>query len=109
MSETRGILAVFGVNLVGRSGFLGVTCGVDSLDAEGANFMSVPYCESVITRSLFMPDDLSYRSIGSIVQADLENAKFVRFYCCRIGIEYGSFSFGARSEAGIGNTSELDC
>ncbi len=54
-----------------------------------------------------MSDDLSYRSIGSIVQADLENAGFVRFYCCRIGIEYGSFSFGARSEAGIGNTSEL--
>ncbi len=22
----------------------GVTCGVDSLDAEGANFSTVPYC-----------------------------------------------------------------
>ncbi len=50
----------------------GVTCGVDSLDAEGANFTATPYCETVFVRSLFMADDLAYRSVGSIDQADLE-------------------------------------
>ena len=50
----------------------GVTCGVDSLDAEGSNFTATPYCETVFVRSLFMADDLAYRSVGSIDQADLE-------------------------------------
>ena len=43
-----------------------LTCGVYSLDAEGANFTATPYCETVITRSLFMAEDLAYRSVGSV-------------------------------------------
>ena len=54
------------------SGASGVTCGVDSLDAEGANFTATPDCETVVERSLFMADDLAYRSVGSVDQADLE-------------------------------------
>ncbi len=38
----------------------GVTCGVDSIDADGANFKSVPYCETVVVNSLFMSDDLVF-------------------------------------------------
>ena len=40
------------------------TCGVDSLDAEGANFTAMPYCELVVTESCYIPRDLSYRSVG---------------------------------------------
>ena len=29
----------------------GVTCGVDSLDADGANFTATPYCETVVVHS----------------------------------------------------------
>ena len=50
----------------------GVTCGVDLLDAEGADFTATPYCETVTAHSLFMADDLSYRSVGSVTQADIE-------------------------------------
>ena len=50
----------------------GVTCGVDWLDTEGANFAATPYGETVITRSRFMADDLTYCSVGSVDQADLE-------------------------------------
>ncbi|MCX6699004.1 MAG: hypothetical protein NTV68_03610, partial [Methanomicrobiales archaeon] len=46
--------------------------GVDSLDAEGANVTATPYCETVVVNTLFMAEDLSYRSVGSIDQADLE-------------------------------------
>ena len=69
--------------------------------------MSVPYCETVITRSLFMSDDLSYRSIGSIAQADLKMPDSFVFTAIGSGSGTGSFSFGARSLAGIGNTTEL--
>ena len=85
----------------------GVTCGVDSLDAEGANFTSTPYCEAVVTESRFIPGDLSYRSIGSISQADLEMPDSFAFTAIGSGSGTGSFSFGARSLAGIGNTTEL--
>ena len=34
----------------------GVTRWVESLSAEGANLTATPYCETVITRSLFMAD-----------------------------------------------------
>jgi hypothetical protein len=50
----------------------GVSCGAESLDAEGAKFTATPYCETVITKSLFMAEDLEYRSVGSIAQVDLE-------------------------------------
>ena len=85
----------------------GVTCGVDSLDAEGANFTATPYCETVVLHSLFMADDLVYRSVGSIDQADLEMPDSFSFTAIGTGSGTGSFSFGARSLAGIGTTTEL--
>ena len=85
----------------------GVTCGVDSLDVEGANFTATPYCETVITRSLFMADDLSYRSVGSVDQADLEMPDSFGFTALGSGSGFGSLSFGSRSLAGIGTTAEL--
>jgi len=85
----------------------GVTCGVDSLDAEGSNFTATPYCETVITRSLFMADDLSYRSVGSVDQADLEMPDSFGFTALGSGSGFGSLSFGSRSLAGIGTTAEL--
>ena len=85
----------------------GVTCGVDSIDADGANFKSVPYCETVVVNSLFMSDDLVYRSVGSISQADVEMPDSFAFTGIGSGSGTGSFSFGSRSLAGIGNNSEL--
>ena len=85
----------------------GVTCGVDSLDAEGANFTATPYWETVITRSLFMADDLAYRSVGSIDQADLEMPDAFAFTAIGSGSGFGSLSFGSSSLAGIGTTTEL--
>ena len=85
----------------------GVTCGVDLLDAEGANFTATPYCETVITRSLFMADDLAYRSVGSIDQADLEMPDAFAFTAIGSGSGFGSLSFGSSSLAGIGTTTEL--
>ncbi len=90
-----------------RTAASGVTCGVDSLDAKGANFTATPYCETVVVRSLFMPDDLSYRSIGSIAQADLEMPDSFAFTAIGSGSGTGSFSFGSRSLAGIGNNTDL--
>jgi hypothetical protein len=84
----------------------GVTCVVDSLDAEGANFTATPYCETVITESMFMTDDLSYRSVGSIAQAGLEIPDSFSFTAIGSGSGFGSMSFGASSLAGIGTTSE---
>jgi len=85
----------------------GVTCGVDSPDAEGANFSATPYCETVTVHSLFMADDLSYRSVGSVDQADLEMPDAFGFTAIGSGSGTGSFSFGSRSLAGIGITAEL--
>ena len=85
----------------------GVTCGVDSLDAKGANFTATPYCETVVVRSLFMVDDLSYRSIESISQANLEKPDSFAFTAIGSGSGTGSLSLGARSLSGIGNTTEL--
>ena len=85
----------------------GVTCGVDSLDAEGANFTATPYCETVVVNSLFMVDDLAYRSVGFVDQADLEMPDAFGFTAIGSGSGTGSFSFGSRSLAGIGTTSDL--
>jgi len=85
----------------------GVTCGAGSLDAEGANFTATPYCETVVARSLFMADDLVYRSVGSVDQADLELPDSFSFTAIGSGSGTGSFSFGSRSLAGIGATNEL--
>lgn len=84
----------------------GVTCGAESLDADGVNFTAIPYCETVITESLFMTNDLNYRSVGSIAQADLEIPDTFSFTAIGSGSGMGSMSFGSRSLAGIGNTSE---
>ncbi|MEI6293842.1 MAG: hypothetical protein WCP36_09165 [Methanomicrobiales archaeon] len=85
----------------------GVTCGAGSLDAEGANFTATPYYETVITESMFMTDELAYRSIGSIGQADPEIPDMVTFTAVGSGSGMGSMSFGSSSLAGIGDTSEL--
>ena len=85
----------------------GVTCGVDSLDNEGANFTATPYCETVVVHSLFMADDLAYRSVGSVDQADLEMPDSFGFTAIGSGSGTGSFSFGSRSLAGIGMTTEF--
>jgi hypothetical protein len=85
----------------------GVTCGAESLDAEGANFTATPYCETVITRSLFMADGLAYRSVGSIAQADLEVPDTFTVTATGSGSGMGSMSFGSGSLAGIGTTSDL--
>lgn len=85
----------------------GVACGVDSYDAEGANFTSTQYCEVVLTRSLFMADEIDYRSVGSISQADIEIPDIFTFTAIGSGNGFGSMNFGARSLAGIGNTTEL--
>ena len=85
----------------------GVTRWVESLSAEGANLTATPYCETVVIHSLFMADDLSYRSLGSIDQADLEMPDTFSFTAIGSGTGYGTFSFGSRSLAGIGTTTEL--
>jgi hypothetical protein len=85
----------------------GVTCGAESLDEEGANFTATPYCETVVTKSLFLSDDLSYRSVGSIDQADLEMPDTFSFVAIGSGSGSGSMSFGSMSLAGIGTTNEL--
>jgi hypothetical protein len=85
----------------------GVTCGAESLDAEGANFTATPYCETVITKSLFMANDLNYQSVGSFAQADLEIPDTFTFTAMGSGSGLGSMSFGSGSLAGIGTTSEL--
>lgn len=85
----------------------GVTCGAASLDAEGASVTATPYCETVITRSLFMADDLSYRSVGSVDQADLGMPDSFAFTAIGSGSGTGSLSFGTRSLAGIGTANEI--
>jgi hypothetical protein len=73
----------------------------------GANFTATPYYETVITKSLFMTDDLAYRSIGSVDQADLEVPDTFSFLAIGSGSGSGSMSFGANSLVGIGTTREL--
>ena len=85
----------------------GVTCGVESLDKEGAYFTATPYCETVITKSLFITDNLVYRSVGSVAQADLEVPDTFTFAAIGSGSGSGSMSFSAKSLSGIGTTSEL--
>jgi hypothetical protein len=54
-----------------------------------------------------MTDDLAYRSAGYITQADLEVPDTFTFIAIGSGSGMGSMSFGSRSLAGIGSTSEL--
>jgi len=85
----------------------GVACGVDSLDAEGANFTATPYCETVVVHSLFMADYLAYCSVASVDQADLELPDAFGFTALGSGSGFGSLSFGSRSLAGISTITEL--
>ena len=48
----------------------GVTCGSDSLDAEGANLTRSAYCEYASMSGMFVTDSLAYRSTGAISQGD---------------------------------------
>jgi len=84
-----------------------VTCGAGSLNAEGANFTAMPYCETVVARSLFMADDLAYRSAGSITQGDLEIPDAFTLTVISSGSGMESMSFGSRSMDGIEETTEL--
>jgi hypothetical protein len=85
----------------------GVTCGAESLDNEGADFTATPYCETVITKSLFMTDNLAYRSVGSVGLTDLEVPDTFTFAAIGSGSGSGSKSFSAKSLSGIVTTSEL--
>ena len=85
----------------------GVSCGTETPGADGANFTATPYCETVITKSLFMADDLAYRSTGSIDQADLDLPDTFTLTAIGTGSGIGSMSYGSRSLAGIGTTGDL--
>jgi hypothetical protein len=85
----------------------GVTCGSDSLDAEGANFSRSAYCEYAGASTVFMTDALDYRSAGAISQGDIELPDSLAMDVSSSGNGYGSFAAGSRSLIGIGNTTAL--
>ncbi len=85
----------------------GVTCGSDSLDAEGANLTRQAYCEYAGASTMFMTDSLSYRSAGGISQGDTEQPDSMLMNMEATGRGSGQFSAGSRSLTGIGNTSAL--
>ncbi len=113
--DTMSQVQSSGLGLYGESMMLssagaaaaGITCGAESLDAEGANFTATPYFETIMAKSLIMTDDLAYRSVGSIAQSDLEIPDTFTFTAIGAGLGMGSISFGSRSLAGIGATNEL--
>jgi hypothetical protein len=84
-----------------------VTCGVDSLDAEGKNFTATSYCETVVVHSQLTVDDLVYRSVGSVDQADLEMPDMFSFVTIGSGSGFGSISFGSGSWADNDKTTEI--
>jgi len=85
----------------------GVTCGADSLNAEGANLTRQAYCEYAGVSTMFMTDSLSYRSAGDINQGDIELPDSLAMDVSSTGRGYGSFAAGSRSLIGIGNTTAL--
>jgi len=85
----------------------GVTCGADSLNAEGANFTRQAYCEYAGASTMFMTDSLSYHSVGGISQGDTELPDSLAMDVSSSGNGYGSFAAGSRSLIGIGNTTAL--
>ena len=85
----------------------GVTCGADSLDAEGANFSKSAYCELAGVSTMFMTDSLNYHSVGGISQGDTEQPDSLAMDISSTGRGYGSFATGSRSLIGIGNTTAL--
>jgi len=85
----------------------GVTCGSDSIDAEGANFTRPAYCEYASMSGMFMTDALDYHSAGGISQGDSELPDSLAMDISSAGRGSGMLSVGSRSLIGIGNTSAL--
>ncbi|MEI7434870.1 MAG: hypothetical protein WCJ93_11525 [Methanomicrobiales archaeon] len=85
----------------------GVTCGSDSLDAEGANLTRQAYCEYAGVSTMFMTDALNYHSAGEISQGDTGQPDNMLMNMEATGHGSGQFSAGSRSLTGIGNTSAL--
>jgi hypothetical protein len=85
----------------------GVTCGSDSLDAEGANLTRSTYCEYAGASTMLLTDSLNYHSDGAISQGDIELPDSLAMDVSSSGNGYGSFAAGSRSLIGIGNTTAL--
>jgi len=85
----------------------GVTCGSDSLDAEGANLTRKAYCEDAGASTMFMTDSLAYSSAGGIRQGGIDLPDSLAMDVSSSGNGYGSFAAGSRSLIGIGNTTAL--
>lgn len=85
----------------------GVTCGSDSLDAEGSNLTRQAYCEYAGVSTMFMTDALNYHSVGGISQGDTELPDSLAMDVSSSGNGYGIFATGSRSLIGIGNTTAL--
>jgi len=85
----------------------GVTCGSDSLDADGANLTRSAYCEYASMSGMFMTDSLSYRSAGAISQGDIDLPDSLAMDISSAGRGSGMLAAGSRSMIGIGNTSAL--
>jgi len=85
----------------------GVTCGSDSLDADGANLTRSAYCEYASMSGMFVTDSLAYQSDGAISQGDTEMQDSLAMDISSAGNGTGLLSVGSRSLIGIGNTSAL--
>jgi len=85
----------------------GVTCGSDSLDADGANFSRQAYCEYASVSGLYMTDALNYHSSGVIRQGDIDVPDSLVMDVSSYGTGYGSLDAGSSSRIGIGNTTAL--
>ncbi len=85
----------------------GVTCGSDSLDAEGANLTRSAYCEYASMSGMFMTDSLAYRSAGAISQGDIDRPDSLAMDISSAGTGSGLLVASSRSLVGIGNTSAL--
>ncbi len=85
----------------------GVTCGVDSLDAEGANLTRQAYCEYAGASTMFMTDALNYHSAAGISQGDIELPDSMVMNISSYGNGDSRFAAGSRSLIGIGNTTSL--
>jgi len=106
-SQAPGILSEsLSVYSVG-SPAAGVTCGSDSLDAEGANLTRSAYCEYASMSGMFMTDSLAYRSAGAISQGDIDLPDSLAMDISSAGRGSGMLAAGSRSMIGIGNTSAL--
>jgi len=106
-SEGPGILSESLMVYSCGSPAAGVTCGSDSLDAEGANFSKSAYCEYAGVSTMFMTDSLNYHSVGGISQGDTELPDSLMMDVSSVGNGYGSFAAGSRSMIGIWNTTAL--